>query len=273
MRASLRRRRLPGAGYRAPGHGADDRQPDRAADLLPDVDQAGGHAGVAGGHLDQPDQEDEHEQRPQAGAEEQFRAEHPAGEGAVLGEPGGPEHPAGRDRAADNQQRPGPDPVNSLLRDRGRGQDCRDERQVGGGGLQRAVPPHALHEQGEEEEHADQRGAGAQADQVGPGPVPAAQHPEGLQRTSITPNATSSTAAAASDATTLASPQCDTPSGVVAALDSPYTSNATPAVAVRAPGRSNRPPRRPVSGSTRAASAATTSPIGTLTNITHRQLA
>jgi len=29
--------------------------------------------------------------------------------------------------------------------------------------------------------------------------------------------------------------QCETPSGVVAALDSPYTSNATPAVAVTAP--------------------------------------
>src|SRR5262249_56990920 len=39
--------------------------------------------------------------------DEQFRAEQPAGEGAVLGEPGGPEHPAGRDRAASDQQRPG----------------------------------------------------------------------------------------------------------------------------------------------------------------------
>ena len=49
MRASLRRRGgrgSPGAGHRAPGHGADDRQPDRAADLLPDVDQARGHAGI-----------------------------------------------------------------------------------------------------------------------------------------------------------------------------------------------------------------------------------
>ena len=59
---------------------------------------------------------------------------------------------------------------------------------------------------------------------------------------------------------------------VVAALDSPYAGNATPAVTVIAPGRSNRPARRPVTGSTRAASAATASPIGTLTNITQRQL-
>ena len=42
--------------------------------------------------------------------------------------------------------------------------------------------PHVLHEQGEEEEHAEQRGADAQADQVGTGPVPAAQHPDRHQR-------------------------------------------------------------------------------------------
>lgn len=39
--------------------------------------------------------------------------------------------------------------------------------------------------------------------------------------TSIHPNATSSTAAAANDTITLVSPQCDTPFGVVAALTSP----------------------------------------------------
>ena len=60
---------------------------------------------------------------------------------------------------------------------------------------------------------------------------------------------------------------------MVAALDSPYTRAATPAVAVIAPGRSNRPARRPVAGSTRLARAATASPIGTFTNITQRQLA
>jgi len=69
------RRGSPGAGHHAPGHGADDRQPDRAADLLPDVEQAGGHAGVVVVHLDQPDEEDQHEQRPQAGPSEQFWAE------------------------------------------------------------------------------------------------------------------------------------------------------------------------------------------------------
>jgi hypothetical protein len=42
-----------------------------------------------------------------------------------------------------------------------------------------------------------------------------------LLRTSMNPNVTSSTAAAASDTITLVSPQCDTPFGLVAALDSP----------------------------------------------------
>ena len=60
---------------------------------------------------------------------------------------------------------------------------------------------------------------------------------------------------------------------MVAAFDSPYTRAATPDVAVIAPGRSNRPARRSVLGSTRVARAATTSPIGTLMNITQRQLA
>jgi hypothetical protein len=60
---------------------------------------------------------------------------------------------------------------------------------------------------------------------------------------------------------------------VVAALDSPYTSSAIPAVAVSAPGRSNRPVCRGEVGSTRVARAARTSPIGTLTKNTQRQLA
>lgn len=42
-----------------------------------------------------------------------------------------------------------------------------------------------------------------------------------LVRASMTVNAASSTTDATSDATTLASAQCETPSGVVAAFDSP----------------------------------------------------
>ena len=42
-----------------------------------------------------------------------------------------------------------------------------------------------------------------------------------MLRVSMTANAASSSTDAASEATTLASPQCDTPSGLVAALDRP----------------------------------------------------
>src|SRR5262249_59900075 len=90
-------------------------------------------------------------------------------------------------------------------------------------------------------------------------------------RTSISTNETIRAAAAASDASTRASPQCETPSGPVAAFDRPYTSSATPAVPVTAPATSTGPSRRGDSASTRCAAAATASPIGTLTNSTHRQ--
>src|SRR6266516_1740206 len=66
-------------------------------------------------------------------------------------------------------------------------------------------------------------------------------------------------------------PQWETPSGLVAALDRPYTRAAIPPVPVIAPGRSNRPRRRGDSRSTRGAASAAATPIGTLTNSTHRQ--
>ena len=92
-----------------------------------------------------------------------------------------------------------------------------------------------------------------------------------LLRASMNTNETSSTTAAASDTTTLVSPQCETPLGLVAALDRPYTRAASPSVPVIAPGRSNRPGCRSDSASARGASSATTMPIGTLTNSTQRQ--
>src|SRR5262249_13437598 len=92
-----------------------------------------------------------------------------------------------------------------------------------------------------------------------------------LLRVSITANAVSSTTDAASEATTLASPQWETPSGLVAALTRPYTRATIPPVPVIAPGRSNRPRWRGDSGSPRDAASAAVTPIGTLTNSTHRQ--
>src|SRR5690242_18259613 len=70
---------------------------------------------------------------------------------------------------------------------------------------------------------------------------------------------------------TLASPQWDTPLGLVAAEDRPYTRAARPSVPVIAPGRSNLPVSRLDSPSTRGASSTTTRPIGTLTKNTQRQ--
>src|SRR6516165_1911156 len=92
-----------------------------------------------------------------------------------------------------------------------------------------------------------------------------------LLRDSMKTNETSSTTAAASDTTTLVSPQCDTPLGLVAALDRPYTSAARPRLEVIAPGRSNRPGFPLELGSARGASRATMMPIGTLTKSTQRQ--
>ena len=92
-----------------------------------------------------------------------------------------------------------------------------------------------------------------------------------LLRDSMITNETSSTTAAASETTTLVSPQCETPLGLVAALDRPYTREARPSVPVIAPGRSNRPGCRSDSPNARGAIRATTMPIGTLTKNTQRQ--
>src|SRR5215472_846991 len=92
-----------------------------------------------------------------------------------------------------------------------------------------------------------------------------------LLRDSMSTNAPSRTTEAASDATTFASPQCETPFWVVAALDRPKTSAVRPPVPVIAPGRSKRPVCRSDSDSTRGASRATRMPMGTFTNSTQRQ--
>src|SRR5215469_4952541 len=83
-------------------------------------------------------------------------------------------------------------------------------------------------------------------------------------------NEASRTTAPTSEATTLVSPQCETPFGLVAAFDRPYTRAASPSVAVIAPGRSNRPGCGSESPSARGAASATAIPIGTLTKNTQR---
>src|SRR2546430_10786775 len=92
-----------------------------------------------------------------------------------------------------------------------------------------------------------------------------------LLRDQMMMNEPSSTTAPTSEATTFVSPQCETPFGLVAALDRPYTRAARPSVPVIAPGRSNRPGCGLESPSARGAARATAMPIGTLTKNTHRQ--
>jgi hypothetical protein len=89
-------------------------------------------------------------------------------------------------------------------------------------------------------------------------------------RHSVSTNPASSAAPVASEATTFASAQCETPDGSVLALDRPYTTSAIPLVPMIAPIRSKRPCRRADSVSTNGVTAATRMPIGTFTSSTHR---
>ncbi len=76
------------------------------------------------------------------------------------------------------QQRPGPDPRHQLGADPGHRHDHGHHRQVGHPGLERAVVPDVLHEDGQEEEHPEHRRAQAEHDQVGPGPAAVAEDPQ-----------------------------------------------------------------------------------------------
>ena len=169
-------------GHHGPGHGAEQGEAERAADLLPGVEQAGRQAGIAVLHLGQGDQGQRHEHRAQAGGGDHHRAEQAAHVGAVLVDLRQPEHAARADRRAGQQQRPGPDPRDQLGADPGHEHDHADHRQVSHAGLQRAVAPHRLHEQAQEEEHPEHRGTHAEHDQVGAGPAAVAEDPQRHQR-------------------------------------------------------------------------------------------
>ena len=69
-------------------------KPDRAADLLGGVEQAGGDTGVLVGHVVQGDQGQRDEHQPEPERADELRAEQLAGVAGVLGQPGEPEHPA-----------------------------------------------------------------------------------------------------------------------------------------------------------------------------------
>src|SRR5215467_2265446 len=162
-------------GDHGPGDGAEQGEPDRAADLLAGVAQAGGDPGLAVGDPGHGDQGDRHEQQAQAGREDQHRAQHPAGVAAVLGQPRQPVQAGGGDRGTGQQQRPGADARDELGGGAGGHQDPGHQRQVGDAGFERRVPPGGLHEHRQEEEHAEDGGADAQHDQVRAGPVAVGQ--------------------------------------------------------------------------------------------------
>src|SRR5262249_41352441 len=169
------------------------------------------------------DQGQRDEQQRGSGSDDHGGAEHRAGVGVVLADPRQPEQAAGAGRRAGEQQRPGADPGHKLSDSARCNEEGGGEREVGDAGPQGRVSPHGLHEDGEEEEHAEDEDAHAGVAQVGAGAEAVPQQSErqcGL-RVSMTANAASSITAATNDATTLASPQWETPFGLVAALTRP----------------------------------------------------
>src|SRR6185312_12755448 len=142
-----------------PGDGAEQRQADGAAELLAGVEQAGGHPGVGFGDAVQRDQGQRDEQQGGAGADDYGRAEHRAGVGVVLADPGQPVQAAGGGCRAGDQQRAGADPGDELGDGPGSEEQGGGEWEVGQAGLQGRVAPGGLHEHGEEEEHAEDEDA------------------------------------------------------------------------------------------------------------------
>ena len=107
----------------------------------------------------------------------------------------------------------------------GSGEQGCGEREAGDAGLQAEYPQTACMNTVRKKNMPKTKMPTPRVAQVGAGAVAVAQQPHWQQgvaaRVSITANAASSTAAAASEAMTLASPQRETPSGLVAALIRP----------------------------------------------------
>src|SRR5229473_872794 len=164
-----------------PGDGAEDRQADGAAELLAGVEQAGGHPGVGFGDAVQRDQGQRDEQQGGAGADDQGRAEHRAGVGVVLADPGQPVQAAGAGRGAGDQDRAGADLGHELGDGPGSDEQGGGEREVGEAGFQGGVSPGGLHEHGEEEEHAEDEDAHPGVAEVGAGAGAVAQQPDRQQ--------------------------------------------------------------------------------------------
>src|SRR5262249_33620601 len=119
-----------------------------------------------------------------SGSDDDGGAEHAAGVGVVLADPGQPVQAAGAGRRAGQQQRAGADPGHEV----GDGARCDEEgggeRGGGEGGRQGRGSPDGLRAYGEEEEHAEDEDPHAGVAQVSTGAVAVAQQPhwqEGLR--------------------------------------------------------------------------------------------
>src|SRR5580704_9248066 len=192
LRRWLARRRMRDLGPDAvrdgrPGDGAEQREPDRAADLLGGVEQAGGDTRVLFGHVvkDDQGQRDEYQAEPERA--HQLRAEQLTGIAGVLGQPGKPEHPARDHGRAGHDERSGADPWHQLRGQPGGDHNPDGEWQVGDARPDRAVAEDVLYEQGEEEEQSEKPGGDAQHDQVGARPVAVGQDPHREQRARAAP--------------------------------------------------------------------------------------
>src|SRR4029450_11204837 len=150
-----------------------------ASDLLADIEEAGGGAGLLRRDARDGDDGQGYEQQAHAEAEEQHGAED-AGEVAPgprdLGDPG---EPGRGQQGAGGHEAPGPDPGQRSGGELGGQHDRGGDGEEGDSGPQGAVAEHVLYEQGEEEELAEHGRGQGQHDGVAAGPVAVAEQVQG----------------------------------------------------------------------------------------------
>jgi hypothetical protein len=144
---------------------------DGAAGLLAGVEHAGSDTGVLVGYPGGQRHGERHEDQPCGGGEDDQRQGDAGQVVAVLTDMGQPQHCGGSEQGADGHGYPRAKARHQLGADAGGHDEGADERQVGKAAAQRAVPPHDLREQGEEEEHAEEGRGQAEQDQVDAGPL------------------------------------------------------------------------------------------------------
>ena len=97
----------------------EDREPERAADLLGGVEQRGGEAGLVGGHAGVGGGGDGDEHGAEAERHDHHARQQVGDVGAVDGDPREPVHAAGGDQRAADDQRPRADAGQELRGDAG----------------------------------------------------------------------------------------------------------------------------------------------------------